>query len=70
MPVYAIDFFVENTTKMVLITPFNRKNKDQTKIATKLCIFLYNTMGTTGIRRGMGIIHLEVLDTFFHSGEA
>ena len=40
------------------------------QVAPKQCIFLYNTMKTTGIRQGMGIMHSDVMDTFFHSGDA
>ena len=29
---------------------------------------IQNTMETTGIRQGMGIMHSDVMDTFFHSG--
>ena len=38
--------------------------------APKLCIFLYNAMETTGVRQGMGIMHSDVMDTVFHSGNA
>ena len=27
-------------------------------------------METTGARQGMGIMHLDVMDTVFHSGDA
>ena len=30
MPVHALDFFIENATKMVRIIPLNTKNEDQT----------------------------------------
>ena len=39
-------------------------------VAPKLCIFLYNTMESTVIRQGMGIMHSYVMDTFLHSGDA
>ena len=39
-------------------------------LSGKQCIFLYNTMGTTGVRQGMGIMHLDVMDTVFHSGDS
>ena len=38
--------------------------------STKLCIILYNTMDFTGIRQGMGMMHSDVMDTFFLSGDA
>ena len=37
------------------------------KVAPKLCIFLYNTMDTTGVPQGMIIMHSGVMDTVFHS---
>ena len=40
------------------------------QVAPKQLIFLYNTMETAGIRQGMGIMHSDVLDTLFHSGDA
>ena len=40
------------------------------KVAPKLCIFLYNTMETTFIRQGMCIMHLDVMETVYHSGDA
>ena len=40
------------------------------KVAQKLRIFLYNTMGTVGVRRGMSILHSGVMDTAFHSSDA
>ena len=40
------------------------------KVAPNFCIFLYNTMETTGVRQGMGIMHSDVMDTVFHSGDA
>ena len=30
MPVYALDIFIENATKTVLVIPLNAKNEDQT----------------------------------------
>ena len=30
MPEHAIDIFIENATKMVLVIPLNAKNEDQT----------------------------------------
>ena len=39
-------------------------------VGPKLCILLYNTMKTTDIRQGMGIMHSDVMYTFFHSGDA
>ena len=39
-------------------------------VAPKLCIFLYNAMETTWVNQGMNIMHLGVLDTVFHSGDA
>ena len=39
-------------------------------VALKPFIFLYNAMETTVIRQGMGIMHLDVVDTVFHSGDA
>ena len=40
------------------------------KVAPKLCIFLYNAMETTGVRKGMIKMHSGVMDTVFHSGDA
>ena len=39
-------------------------------VAAKLCIFLYNTMETTGMRQGLGITPFDVLGTVFHSDDA
>ena len=33
-------------------------------------MFLYNGMESTGVRQGMGIMHSDVIDTVFHSGDA
>ena len=38
-------------------------------VAPKLCISLYNAMETTGVSQGMGIMHSDVMDTVFHSGD-
>ena len=35
-----------------------------------LCIFLYNAMETSVVRQGMGIMHSDVMDTVFYSGDA
>ena len=40
------------------------------KVAPKLCIFLYNAMETIGVRQGLSIMHLGVMDTVFHSCDA
>ena len=40
------------------------------KVTPKLCIFLYNAMETTGVRQGMETMHLDVMGTVFHSGDA
>ena len=37
--------------------------------APKLCIFLYNAMETTGVCQEKGIMHLDVVDIIFHSGD-
>ena len=55
---------------MVLIIPLNTKRGSNFKVAPNFCIFLYNVMETTGVRHGMGIMHLDVTDTVFHSGDA
>ena len=39
-------------------------------VASKLCIFPYNTMETTGTRQAMAIMQQDVMDTVFHSGVA
>ena len=66
MPEHALDIFIENATKMILVVPLNANFK----IVPKLCIFLYNAMETTGVRQGMIIMHLGVMDTVSHSGDA
>ena len=60
MSVHALDVFIENATKMVCIILLSRKNEDQP--------IQYN--GNYWCRQGMGIMHLDVLDPFFHSGDA
>ena len=56
---------------MVWAIPLNAKNGDQFfEVAPKLCIFLYNAMETIGVRQGMSIMHLGVMDTVFHSCNA
>ena len=38
-------------------------------VAPTLCIFLYYTMETSGVRQGTGRMHTDVMDTAFHSGD-
>ena len=38
--------------------------------APKLCIFLYNSMETTGVRQRMVIMHSSLMDTVFNSCDA
>ena len=70
MPEHALDIFIENATKMVKVIPLNAKNEDQTKVAPKLCILLYNAMETTGVLHGMILMHSVAMYTVFHSGDA
>ena len=37
------------------------------EVAPKLCIFLYNA---GRVRQGRGMMHSDVMDTVFHSGDA
>ena len=39
-------------------------------VALKLCIFLYNALETSGVSQRMGIMHLDVMDNVYHSGDA
>ena len=50
--------------------PIKQKRSNFKVRAPKLCIFLYNAMETTGVNQGMGILHSDVMDTVFHSGDA
>ena len=71
MPVYALDVFIENVTKMDWFIPLNANKWGLNfKVASKLCTFLYNAIETTAARQGMGIMHSNVKDTVFHSGDA
>ena len=69
MPEHALDFFIENATKMVYYPIERKKWGSNFKVAQKLCIFLYNAMETTGVRQEMIIMHSGVTDTVFHSGD-
>ena len=69
MPEHALDNFI-GATKMVRVIPLNAKKRSNFKEAQKLCIFRYNVMKTIGVRQGMSIMHLGVMDTFFHICEA
>ena len=70
MPVHALDVFIESATKMVWIIPFTQKMIINLIVAPKICIFLYSAMETTVVRLGIGIMHSDVIDTVFHSGDA
>ena len=71
MPVHDLDVSIENATQIVCIIQWNTKKWGPNfKVAPKLGIFLYNAMETTGVRQGMGIMYLDVMDTVFHSGDA
>ena len=69
MSLHALDVFNENATKMVWLIK-QKKWGPTVKVAPKLCIFLYNTMQITGIRQVMGVMHSDVMDIFFYSGDA
>ena len=61
MPVHALDHHQDG-----LNFPIKPKNGGSNfKVASKLCIFLYET---TGVSQGMGVMHSGVMDTVFHSG--
>ena len=38
--------------------------------SSKTLYFLYNAMGNTVLRQGIGIMHSDAMDTKFHSGDA
>ena len=66
--------FLDELNIMILfideyVTVFRRKQK-RFKVAAKVCIFLYNTLETTGVCHRLGIIPSDVLGTVFHSGDA
>ena len=46
--------------------PIKRKKwRSNFKVATKLCIFLYNAMETIGVHQGTSIMHSGVMSTVF-----
>ena len=71
MPEHALVIFIKKRHRNGLGYHINcQKRGSNLKAAPKLCIFLYNAMVTTGVRQGMIIMHLGVMDTVFHSGDA
>ena len=71
MTVQALKVFEENATKLIWNFPLNSTNEDQPlRWYQNFAFFLYNTILTTGIRQGMGILHSDVMDSLFHSGDA
>ena len=58
MPVHALDVFIEIATKTVSIIPLNTKNEDKPLWYDHNFAFSY-----AGVRQGMGIMHLNVMDS-------
>ena len=71
MPEHNLDIFHWKRHQNDLGYPIKREKwGSNLKVAPKLCIFLYNAMGTTGVRQWKIIMHRGVMDTVFHSGDA